>query len=102
MKFCTENSQCKSDKYGASIVYTYQDSDRFYDARLCKYNDNCMCFETEKPIKIGENIYIMTHDYPLDGQSFEIYEGCLAQVEKCNRIKKMGNSAFLIGVGISK
>jgi len=61
-----------------------------------------MCFETEEPINIGENIYVMTHDYPLDGQSLEIYEGCLARVEKCHPFEEMEKSAFLIGVGISK
>jgi hypothetical protein len=44
----------------------------------------------------------MTHDYPLEGQSFDIYEGYLAQVEKCHPFEKMGASAFFIGVGISK
>ena len=95
-KFCTENSLCESDKYGVSIVYAYQDSDAFYNARLCKYNINCMCFETEAPIKTGENIYIMIHVYPVDGKSLEIYEGCLALVERCDQSHKRGNSFFVV------
>ncbi len=102
MKFCAENSLCKSDKYGISIVYTYHDSDEFYDAKLCKYNDDCICFETQEPVTIGENIYVMTHDYPLDGQSLEIYEGCLARAERCNQIHKMGNPIFQVGARISR
>jgi hypothetical protein len=65
-----------------------------------KHGGNGLCFETEHSIAEGEKIYIMTQDYPLDGANLKIYEGCLAKVHGCKKIKYKKNQAYLIQVGL--
>ena len=87
---------CKKDKSGISIIYAYEDSDVFYQAKLLKYGRKCLCLTTEEPIAKGEKIYILTQDFPLEDTDLRIYEGCLAQVEECKKKNFETNPSYLI------
>jgi len=93
---CDDAEYCKKDKSGISIIYAYEDSDVFYQAKLLKYGIKCLCLTTEEPIGKGEKIYILTQDFPLEGTDFRIYEGCLAQVEECKK-KNFETNLYLRG-----
>ncbi len=82
---CDDAGYCIQVKRGISIIYAYEDSDVFYPAKLVKHGSNCLCFETERPIALGEKIYIITQDFPLDDTHLKIYEGCFAQVRECKK-----------------
>ena len=43
----------------ASMVYAFDDSDLFYQARMCNYCKCCMCFISDNVIEPGSDIYIM-------------------------------------------
>jgi hypothetical protein len=92
MNLCGNAKFCKEDKIGVSIIYAYEDSDVFYPAKLLKHGINCLCFASRKPIAKGKRIYILTQDFPMEGDTLRLYEGCFAQIEECKKInnfKKM-------------
>jgi hypothetical protein len=92
MNLCGNAKFCKEDKSGVSVIYAYEDSDVFYPAKLLKYGINCLCFASKEPIEKGERVYILTQDFPIEGDSLKIYEGCFAQIQECKKInnfKKM-------------
>jgi hypothetical protein len=86
---CDDVEFCREDKIGVSIIYAYEDSDVFYPARLLKHGINCFCFASKEPIAKGKKIYIFTQDFPIEGASLRIYEGCFAQVEECKKNDKL-------------
>jgi hypothetical protein len=82
---CGNAKFCKEDKNGVSIIYAYEDSDVFYPAKLLKHGINCLCFASKKPIEKGKRVYILTQDFPIEGDSLKIYEGCFAQIQGCKK-----------------
>ena len=100
MESCTENRDCRNCKSGESIVYAYDDSDKFYDAKLLKYSAHCMCLGTILPVREGKYIYIMTHSRPLDDLAQEVYEGCRARVTWCKKLNNNTHPFFYTGVKI--
>ena len=76
---------CINAKLEIPIVYTFEDSNVFYQATLCKRGNNCLCFETGNYIEKGKQVYVMTEDYPIDDDDLKIYEGCFGQVGECQK-----------------
>ena len=88
---CDDAEICQEDKIGVSIIYAYKDSDVFYPAKLLRHGKNCLCFASQESITVGEKIFIMTQDFPIEGTNFRIYEGCFAQVEGCKKYEDIKN-----------
>lgn len=93
MNSCDDAEICQEDKIGVSIIYAYEDSDIFYPAKLLRHGINCLCFASQESITEGEKIFIMTQDFPIEGTSIKIYEGCFAQVEECKKYEDIINAA---------
>lgn len=96
MIICDRIENCHEDKVGISIIYAYEDSDLYFSAKLLKHGTNCLCFESKEPIVAGEKIYIMTEDFPIEGEFLKIYEGCLAQVEECEKNENLRKKPFYL------
>jgi hypothetical protein len=103
MFLCGNAKFCKEDKIGVSIIYAYEDSDVFYAAKLLKHGINCLCFASKEPIEKGKRVYILTQDFPIEGDSIRIYEGCFAQIKECKKINnfKKRPSYLIHGESIS-
>ena len=80
------------------IVYAFQDSDQFQSARLCNYCKGGMCFQADKAIEPGADIYIMMENFLEDGIDADFYDGYLAEVRWCHKYSPEPNDPFLIGV----
>ena len=93
MNSCDDAEICQADKIGISIIYAYEDSDIFYPAKLLRHGINCLCFASQESITEGEKIFIMTQDFPIEGTSIKIYEGCFAQVEECKKCEDIISAA---------
>ena len=92
MVLCNDAEFCRENKIGVSIIYAYENSDVFYPAKLLRHGRNCLCFASNEPITMGENIYILTQDFPIEGANLRIYEGCFAQVEECKKTDNFKNN----------
>ena len=103
MNLCGNAKFCKDDKIGVSVIYAYEDSDVFYPAKLLKHGINCLCFTSKEPIEKGKRVYILTQDFPIEGDSLRIYEGCFAQIQECKKINYFVKipSYFIHGESIS-
>ena len=96
MILCDDAYFCRENKIGVSIIYAYEDSDVFYPAKLLKHGRNCLCFESNAPVAVGEKIYIFTQDFPIEGENLRIYEGCFAQVEECKKTDNFKNNPLYL------
>jgi hypothetical protein len=93
-----EGQFCVNSRLEIPIVYTFDDSDVFYQAILCKRSQNCLCVETGDYIEKGKQIYVMTEDYPIDDDDLKIYEGCFGQVGECQKLNLRENVGYVIQV----
>jgi hypothetical protein len=97
MVLCNDAEFCRENKIGVSIIYAYENSDVFYPAKLLRHGRNCLCFASNEPIAMGENIYILTQDFPIEGANLRIYEGSFTQVEECKKTDNFKNDpSYLI------
>ena len=80
------------------IVYAFQDSDQFNQARLCNYCKGGMCFQAGNAIEPGSDIYIMMENFSPDSIDAEFYDGYLAEVRWCREHALEPAEQFLIGV----
>jgi hypothetical protein len=99
---CDYAEYCIEEKIGISIIYAYEDSDTFYPAKLLKHGISCLCFASKELIGKGEKIYILTQDFPIEDTKPRIYEGCFAQVGRCEKIiEDQKRSLYLIRATIA-
>ena len=82
----------------ASMVYAFQDSDLFHQARLCNYCKSGMCFTAGSSIEPGSDIYIMMENFVPDGIGAEFYDGYLAEVRWCRKAVPENSDEFNVGV----
>ena len=80
------------------IMYAYHNTDMFFNATMCNYCKNGMCFESAAAIKPGKDIYIMLEDFSSEAIGTELYEGYLAEVRWCLKPSKSQVKLFKIGV----
>jgi len=80
------------------IMYAYHNTDMFFNATMCNYCKNGMCFESADAVKPGEDIYIMLEDFSSEAIGTELYEGYLAEVRWCSKPSKPQVGMFKIGV----
>jgi hypothetical protein len=80
------------------IVYAFQDSDQFNQARLCNYCKGGMCFIAVEAIEPGSDIYIMKENFVPDSADAEFYDGYLAEVQWCRKHSLEASEQFRIGV----
>ena len=67
------------------MMYAYHNTDRFYNATICNYCKNGMCFESAAAIAPGKDIYIMFDDFSSEAIGAELCEGYLAEVRPFHR-----------------
>jgi hypothetical protein len=82
----------------ASMVYAFHDSDLFYQARMCNYCKGGMCFVSDSAIEPGSDIYIMMENFTPDAVEAEFYDGYLAEVRWCQKIRPADADEFKVGV----
>lgn len=82
----------------ASMIYAFQDSDLFYQARMCNYCKGGMCFVSDNAIEPGSDIYIMMENFAPDDVGAEFYDGYLAEVRWCQKIRPKDVDMFKVGV----
>ena len=94
------NEKRESERYelDTPIVYAFQDSDEFNQARLCNYCKGGMCFEGGNAIEPGSDIYIMMENFLPDSVGAEFYDGYLAEVRWCRKMPLDTNEEFIVGV----
>lgn len=80
------------------MMYAYHNTDSFYNATMCNYCKNGMCFESPAAIEPGEDIYIMLEDFSSEAIGSELYEGYLAQVRWCLKSSEKQMNLFKVGV----
>jgi len=84
--------------HDASIVYAYHNSDEFFNATMCNFCKDGMCFTSRLAIEPGSDIYIMMEDFSADSVGSEIYNGYLAEVRWCQQQSDVENFSYKIGV----
>ena len=82
----------------APMVYAYQDSDLFYQARMCNYGKGGMCFESDSALEAGSDIYIMMENFFSMADDAEFYDGYLAEVRWCRLSLQEDVEQFKVGV----
>lgn len=82
----------------APIVYAYHDTDQFFQAEMCNYSKEGMCFKTSEIVAPGSDIYIMMENYSLDAVHAELYEGYFAEVRWCQQLPCHDIPGYQVGV----
>ena len=82
----------------ASIVYAYHDTDRFFQAVMCNYSTEGMCFKTSKAVDPGSDVYIMMENYSPDTVHADLYEGYFAEVRWCQQLPSLEVPGYQVGV----
>jgi hypothetical protein len=80
------------------MVYAFQDSALFYQARLCNYCKGGMCFIADSSIEPGSDIYVMMDNFVPDSVGAEFYDGYLAEVRWCRNIVSENSDEFKVGI----
>jgi hypothetical protein len=95
-----QNEKRKSVRHDheASIVFAYQNSDEFYNAKMCNFSNSGLCFESSAAIEPGSDIYVMMEEFLPDTIGSEIYDGYLAEVRWCQRLPQVDPAAYHVGV----
>ena len=82
----------------APIVYAYHDTDRFFQAVICNYSIEGMCFQTSKAVDPGSDVYIMMENYSPDTVHADLYEGYFAEVRWCQQMSSPAPPGYQVGV----
>ena len=82
----------------APLVFAYHDTDEFFQAVMCNYSNEGMCFNTSEAVDPGSDIYIMMENYSSDDLHAELYEGYFAEVKWCRRLQTQEVSGYRVGV----
>jgi len=82
----------------APIVYAYHDTDRFFQAVMCNYSTEGMCFKTSKAVDPGSDVYIMMENYSSDTVHADLYEGYFAEVRWCQQLSSLEVPGYQVGV----
>jgi len=88
--------------YDAPIVYAYHDTDHFFNAVICNYSNEGMCFNTSQAVAPGSDIYIMMENYSPDAFHAELYEGHFAEVRWCQQLQPHKVPRYQVGVRYHK
>jgi hypothetical protein len=86
----------------APIVYAYHDTDHFFQAVMCNYSNEGMCFKTSEAVDPGSDIYIMMENYSPDALHADLYEGYFAEVKWCQQLQPHEVAGYHIGVKYHK
>ena len=98
MTFHDEKREYERFDLDTPIVYAFQDSDQFNQARMCNYCKGGMCFEASNALEPGSDIYIMMENFSPDAVGAEIYDGYLAEVRWYRKISRRKADQFMVGV----
>jgi len=82
----------------ASMVYAFHDSDLFYQARMRNYCKGGMCFISGNALDPGSDIYIMMENFSPDDVGADFYDGYLAEVRWCQKLRSNEADEFKVGV----
>jgi len=82
----------------APIVYAYHNTDQFFQAVICNYSNEGMCFKTSQAVDPGSDIYIMMENFSPDAFHAELYEGHFAEVRWCQQLQPLKVVSFRVGV----
>ena len=82
----------------APVVYAYHDTDRFFQAVMCNYSIEGMCFQTSKAVDPGSDVYIMMENYSPDTVHADLYEGYFAEVRWCQKLSSPAPPRYQVGV----
>lgn len=82
----------------APIVYAYHNTDQFFQAVMCNYSKDGMCFNTPDEIDPGSDIYIMMENYVPDTIHAHLYEGYFAEVRWCCQLQTHEVPGYQVGV----
>ena len=85
-------------KNDAPIIFAFHNTDQFYQAVMCDYSKDGMCFKTPDGIDPGSDIYIMMENYSPDSIHAELYEGFFAEVKWCHPLPGNELSGYRVGV----
>ena len=98
MEADTEKRQFERHDHDAPIVYAYHNSDKFFGAKMCNVSQGGMCFESNRAVKPGLDIYIMMETYTSDAIGSEVYDGYLAKVIWCQKLVIGKTRLYRVGV----
>lgn len=98
MKAQNEKRKSQRHNHEASIVYAYHNSDEFYNAKMCNFSNDGLCFESSAAIEPGADIYVMMEEFAPDTIGSEIYDGYLAEVRWCQRLAEVDPTLYHVGV----
>jgi hypothetical protein len=98
MKKKDERRMFKRIKNDAPIVYAYHNTDQFFQAVMCNYSSEGMCFQTPDGVDPGSDIYIMMESYSPDTIHAEVYEGFFAEVRWCRPLPASELHGYRVGV----
>ncbi|UCG08969.1 MAG: PilZ domain-containing protein [Desulfobacterales bacterium] len=98
MKVHHEKRKSERHDHGASIVYAFHNSDKFYNARMCNFSNGGLCFESSVAIEPGSDIYVMMEEFVPDTIGSEIYDGYLAEVRWCQELPEVDPALYHVGV----
>jgi hypothetical protein len=86
----------------ALIVYAYHDTDQFFQAVMCNYSNEGMCFKSSEAVDPGSDIYIMMENYAPDALHADLYDGYFAEVKWCQQLQPEEAAGYHIGVKYHK
>ena len=98
MTHCGNRREHKRLAFNASMVYAFQDSALFNQARICNYCKGGMCFIAGSSIEPGSDIYVMMENFVPDAVGAEFYDGYLAEVRWCRKTVPDNSDEFKVGV----
>ena len=80
------------------VVIALENSDNFFDAKLINHNTHGVCLLSTHPFQIGERIYIITENQPIDDFNEKFIEAYFANVIWC----RISGDHYRIGAAIAK
>lgn len=98
----TENREFERHRHDASLLYAFQNSDKYYSATMCDYGDDGMCFVAGYALEPGSEIFIKMENFPEDVGGHNIKECYNAVVQWCEPMPDTDAFFYKVGVKYSR
>ncbi len=98
MKNTPERRLFKRIEAKRDVVIARENSDNFLKAELINHSSHGVCFLSTHPFQVGERIYIITKNLPIDDFNDKITEAYCAYIIWCGKPE----DRYRIGAAIAK
>ena len=98
MKRTLERRRFKRIEAKRDVIIARENSDNFFNAELIDHSSHGVCFLSTHPFQVGERIYIITENQPIDDFNDKFTEAYFADVIWCGK----SEDQYRIGASIAK